>query len=215
MGLGHTLNIGVNLCENEVILRMDADDIMIKDRVAKQLTCMLRKPDMMICGAQVECFRNDTVESTTRHTNLTWDVFKQKPSVWFLNHPTVAFKKSAVLKVGNYNPLLNKMIEDFDLWLRMLKEYKTIYNLDEVLLKYRLHDDQVTNENKTKGQEWQQKRIQLIQNIIASDQEPPRVEELNIEESNVEESDNIVEAESNTTTSSCDLKSLPSSDKED
>ena len=34
-----------------------------------------------------------------------------------MNHPTVCYKKSAVIEAGNYDPKLTKMAEDFDLEL--------------------------------------------------------------------------------------------------
>ena len=57
------------------------------------------------------------------------------PSHWFLNHPTVCYRKSAVLEVGNYNSNLIRMTEDFELGLRLLKRYGYVHNMSEVLLK--------------------------------------------------------------------------------
>jgi Zn-dependent peptidase ImmA (M78 family) len=84
-----------------------------------------------------------------------------------LNHPTACFKKSAIIEVGNYNDMIRSMMEDFDLWLRILKKYEKIYNVPEVLLNYRLHDKQVTHKGGTEGAEyWNEKRNEIISKLL-------------------------------------------------
>lgn len=167
-GIGFTLNKGITLCSHNIIAKMDSDDIMVPDRLVKQLTIMLNNPMLQICGAQIKCFNesNNNV-STTTHPSLKWQDYKNNPSHWFINHPTVCYRRDAVLNVGNYNPELSRMSEDFELELRMLKQYGMIYNHPEVLLHYRLHDSQVTHNGGTEGREyWMQKRMEIIGNLI-------------------------------------------------
>jgi GT2 family glycosyltransferase len=150
---------------------MDSDDIMVHDRIQTQIDYMENNPSVMICGGQVNCFnsKGETV-SSTNHKSLTLEDFKKTPSHWFLNHPTVCFRKSAIMEVGNYNTKIINMIEDFDLGLRFLKKYGYIHNMSEVLLKYRLHDEQVTHQGGKEGRPyWSNLRNELIQNIIFND----------------------------------------------
>lgn len=147
---------------------MDSDDIMTNDRLVKQLTIMLNNPQLQICGAQIQCF-NETNKNVyvTKHPCLDWQGYKANPSHWFINHPTVCYRKEAVLQVGNYNPELSRMSEDFDLELRMLKSFGIIYNVPETLLHYRLHDGQVTHNGGTEGRTyWMEKRINIIKGLI-------------------------------------------------
>jgi hypothetical protein len=72
----------------------------------------------------------------------------KKPSYWVMNHPTICYRKSNVLDVGNYNVNLKGKSEDFELELRMLKKYGVLHNMPEVLVYYRIHPDQVTNKLK-------------------------------------------------------------------
>ena len=61
------------------------------------------------------------------------------------------------------------MIEDFDIELRMLKQYGLIHNLPEAYLYYRLHDKQITHNGGNGGSEyWNEIRKKLINNIINS-----------------------------------------------
>ena len=53
-GIGYTLNRGINLCSNEIIIKMDSDDIMIPTRIIKQWT--YEDPKTKICGGQVQMF---------------------------------------------------------------------------------------------------------------------------------------------------------------
>jgi hypothetical protein len=167
-GIGHSLNIGVNLCNNELIIKMDSDDIMIENRIIKQVEFMLNNPTIQICGCQISMFRENmnNVSGITTHKSITLDSFKENPVHWIVNHPTLCYRKSAILNVGNYDKRFNKM-EDFELMLRFLKQYKYIHNMDEVLVHYRLHDKQITHNGCTEGREfWHNKRLELIKQLF-------------------------------------------------
>ena len=167
-GLGYTFNRGNILCNNDIIFRMDSDDIMVPNRLKLQFEFMLNNPQVMICGGQVNCFNNQSSSITiTSHKSLSLEEFKQKPSHWFLNHPTVCYRKKEILEAGNYNISISRMAEDFELWLRMLKKYGYIHNMSEVLLNYRLHEGQLTHQGGKEGsQYWTTSRNEMIQNII-------------------------------------------------
>jgi hypothetical protein len=133
---------------------------------------MNENPNVMICGSQIDCFRTEdnTVVSRTNHPSLTWEQYKERPSHWFANHPTLCYRKHAVISVGNYDSTKSRMTEDFELSLRMLKKYGYIHNLEEPLLKYRLHEEQVTHNGGTEGRtHWHEIRLKLIQELIASE----------------------------------------------
>lgn len=169
-GIGYSLNLGINLCSNEIIIKMDSDDIMFNDRIQKQLSFMVKNPNIQVCGSQVTFFK-DTIENTmksTNHPSITWDEYKIIKSHWITNHPTLCYRKSAVLNVGNYDETKSRMTEDFEIALKLLKCYKYIYNFDESLLYYRLHENQVTNNGGSEGRHyWHAKRTELINNMIS------------------------------------------------
>ena len=59
------------------------------------------------------------------------------------------------------------MTEDFEMTLRMLKTHRYLYNLDEPLLYYRLHNEQVTNNGGLEGTiYWNKIREKLINDLI-------------------------------------------------
>ena len=173
-GLGYSLNKGVTKCSYDIILRMDADDIMYQDRVIKQITFMKENKDCVLCGAQVNMFKsiNNQLMSTgiTSHNNTDLNTFLQNKSHWIMNHPTFCFRKKQLLEAGNYNNQIHSMCEDFELILRVLKKYGKIYNMKEPLLYYRLHEEQVTYGGGKEGSKfWTEKRNKLIEDILIKD----------------------------------------------
>ncbi len=173
-GIGYTLNKGIEMCSNEIIIKMDSDDIMVPNRIQIQLEYMKKNPNVAICGGQVAMFYNDknNVHNITKHPDITWKHYKQIKSHWFINHPTVCYRKSKVLEAGNYDKSLKHMAEDFELELRMLKTHGFIKNLTDILLWYRCHDEQVTRGAKTKDKGgansnyWNNIRNNMINNLI-------------------------------------------------
>ena len=65
------------------------------------------------------------------------DVLSRLLVVNALLHPAVMFRRDAIISAGNYG-LCEKPCEDYDLWLRVAKEFE-VANSESVLLKYRVH----------------------------------------------------------------------------
>jgi len=175
-GIGTSLNTGIKLCSNEIIIKLDSDDIMLPNRIQKQLDFMKKNNDYAICGGQILMFRDTNkthIVNQTNHPTITWEYYKKHISPWFINHPTVCYRKSKVLEAGNYSLNLKQtwgnddLSQDFELELRMLKKYGKIYNFPEPLLLYRLHPGQVTHQNGAKsGVNWNKCRQHIINNLI-------------------------------------------------
>jgi hypothetical protein len=127
-----------------------------------------------MCGGQIEMFREiadnkKEVVGKSNHPSITWDQYKAKPNHWFMNHPTACYRKSAVLAAGNYDPTLKQMAEDFELELRMMKKHGYVYNTTEVLVRYRLHENQVTHKGGKEGSTyWIEVRNNIIKNVMNS-----------------------------------------------
>lgn len=137
-GLGQALNIGMKACSNELVARMDADDISVPDRFEKQIAYMKSHPEVTVCGGQISEFI-DSPENVVAYRKVPLDpidclnYFKDRDP---LNHMTVLLKKSAVMKVGNYQPW--HLDEDTYLWGRLLKNGYRIANLQDILVNVRV-----------------------------------------------------------------------------
>jgi GT2 family glycosyltransferase len=170
-GLGYSLNKGVTLSSNEIIIRMDADDIMYPQRICKQIKFISIDKDIALCGAQVNMIKeiDGKLQSTyiTSHPDVDIETYKKTTPHWIMNHPTFCFRKSKIIDVGNYNSNIHSMCEDFELILRVLKKYGKIYNIPEPLLYYRLHSGQITDGGGKEGSAfWTEKRNKLINDIL-------------------------------------------------
>lgn len=168
LGIAAALHRGVELCTCDIIVKMDSDDIMHKERIARQLEFMNKTRDCVMCGSNIQFFRNTVNgnalgEKTNHPSVITWGDFCSSPKSWFLNHPTMCVRREAVLAVGNYNVSLTKSpFEDYELEIRILKKYGRVYNINEVLLFYRLHEKQVTHKMNADPEKWGKLRESII-----------------------------------------------------
>ena len=161
-GLSFCLHQGLLLCSNEIVFRMDSDDIMINNRIITQLNFMNNNPKCVLCGSNIISFiKNKSEIGRSNHPySLTWNEYKTTKSDWIMNHPTLCFKKSTVLSVGNYRKDLRMPFEDLDLELRILKKYNIIYNIQEPLLLYRTHENQLSKKD---NHNCKKKKLKMIE----------------------------------------------------
>lgn len=140
-GLGNALNEGIKYCKNELVARMDSDDIAHPDRCEKQIAVFNTHSEVSICSGIVEEFTTDPNTVDTKRvppeTNAEIVEFAKKRNPF--NHPCVMYKKSAVEAVGSYQDFY--LLEDYYLWLRMLMTGYQGYNIQEPLLHMRAGSD--------------------------------------------------------------------------
>src|SRR5690606_3842844 len=59
VGLGKALNAGLEKCRNELVARMDSDDISVKDRCELQVQEFLKNEKLSIVGSIIDEFYDD------------------------------------------------------------------------------------------------------------------------------------------------------------
>lgn len=138
-GLVNTLNEGLRLAEGEWIARMDADDQALPHRFEKQL-CFALKHDLDIVGSGVRCMGSST--QRWRYPCSMAGVGAQLLFSTPFAHPSVIGKRSTFLALMYDEKFVH--CEDYDLWQRAWSTGFKLGNVSEVLLKYRLHDQQVS-----------------------------------------------------------------------
>lgn len=140
-GLGYALGIGILACSNELIARMDTDDIARNDRFEKQLVFFKDDPELDICGSQIAEFEESPDKIVAMRTVPVSDlkIKKYQKSRDAFNHVSVMFKKSSVLKAGNYQPC--PLMEDTYLWVRMIMVGSKCANSSEALVYVRIGND--------------------------------------------------------------------------
>ncbi|KFI91615.1 hypothetical protein BISA_2280 [Bifidobacterium saguini DSM 23967] len=140
-GLGYALMKGVPECRNEIVARMDSDDIAFPDRMETEL-CVMRDRSLDMVGSQIVEFIDnpDTpVAASTLPVSFEDIVAYSKKRNPF-RHPSMVFKKSKALAAGNYSPEF-LYFEDWDLFNRMLASGCRAWNVDRPLVAMRVSAD--------------------------------------------------------------------------
>lgn len=140
-GLGLALRAGVPQCKNELIARMDTDDIAREDRFEQQLKLFKKCPKLDICGSHIDEFELSPDEIVAKRTVPIRhkEIVKYQKRRDAFNHMTVMFKKNAVLKAGNYKTC--PLMEDTYLWVRMIQSGAKCANVDDSLVYARIGHD--------------------------------------------------------------------------
>ena len=145
LGVGGALARLVEECETELCARIDADDICLKDRLEKQVTYLQSHPEIAVLGSWMFVMNSHGVQNKhlykvpQRHNDIVHFMLKENS----MAHPSVIFKRSVILAVGNYQRIPN--VEDYDLWLRIAATHNyKLENLELPLVKYRLHENSET-----------------------------------------------------------------------
>lgn len=142
LGLGPARAKGIENSKNELIARMDSDDYVVSTRCEKQLEKFREDPKLGMVGSYEAEFVDtvDNVISIHRVPSENDEIERFMHRRCSVLHPTVMYKKSAVLKSGNYQSVL--LYEDYDLFARMVLEYHIkSYNIPEPLYYIRTSED--------------------------------------------------------------------------
>ena len=161
-GLTVNLNKALNLAKGEYVARIDGDDVAYPRRLEKQVQYMNEHPDVVLSGCWMKRFGSNEL---ILQGAVDWEVLKV--SLLFhaiVFHPSFIMRRS-ILDQDNikYNEQL-KCAQDYDIEYRLSRCGK-IENIAEVLMKYRVHDDQVT----AKKAEEQKFYANITRNLILSD----------------------------------------------
>lgn len=143
-GLVSTLNEGMKLARAELIARMDADDISLPERFAEQYRRMSEAPNLGVLGSFIVLI--DADGETIRQGDYPiseGDVSAFLEAGCPFAHPTVFMRKEAALAAGGYRRAFSHA-EDYDLWLRIHELGYALSNIPKPLLKYRVHDTNVS-----------------------------------------------------------------------
>lgn len=141
VGLGKALCEGIKHCKYDLIARMDADDYSFPDRICKELEYLNKYPDVDLIGTQAIEFTDDVNNPLqynsfpTSHEEIVKYAHSRNP----YSHPSVIFKKQAVINAGSYQDAY--LCEDYDLWIRMIQNGCICANLDEYLFAVRVSED--------------------------------------------------------------------------
>ena len=137
IGLGKALDVGLTYCRNDLVARMDADDISLASRCERLLALFEAEPKLGIAGTNIDEFYDDPENVVSSrvvpsdYEGIRKFIRRRSP----FNHPTVMFRKSEVERCGGYGKMRRK--QDFDLFARMIGMGVYALNINESLLLFR------------------------------------------------------------------------------
>ena len=162
LGLGACLARMVEAAETDLCARLDSDDVALPERLEKQIAFLSDNPGVAVVGTNVM-----VIDDQGRQTPSGWELPCDDAELrWRLRfasglmHPTVLFRRSAVLEAGNYRDM--KPGQDYDLWLRVSLIAK-LANLPGKLVRYRQHDQTISSNTRVPGS---QMNRQLVERYV-------------------------------------------------
>lgn len=170
-GLAASLNELLSVVQSkdyEYIARMDADDIAVKDRFAKQIAYLETHTEVDMVGGAI----NEIDENSNDRGKITkYPLEPAECKAFFAKrnpvaHPTVMFRKSFFEKAGYHYPTDYMRNEDTRLWHEGYKHGAVIANLPDVLLNFRMTDSMFTQ--RRNGKEFAKSQLEL-RRLIARD----------------------------------------------
>ena len=129
VGLGKALNAGLAECKNELVARMDSDDISVPERCERLVSCFQADP-FVGTPDNVVGERRVPIDNKAIHEYLR----RRDP----FNHPAVMFRKSKVLACGSYGDYRKN--QDTDLWFKLMSHGCKGSNVDDYLLLFRFDE---------------------------------------------------------------------------
>lgn len=143
-GIVRSLNTGLELARADFVARMDADDISLPERLAKQYAFLTENPEVVLVGSAHEIIGASGIATGLKvigpTTRESFQQARDSCSVIF-SHPTVMYRREVILSVGGY-PQDYDAAEDFALWNRLADEHLML-TIPEPLLQYRIHDSSI------------------------------------------------------------------------
>ncbi len=160
-GIVYSLNKGISFANGRYIARIDADDHMLPDRLAKQVAYMEAHPECGIVGGSHMVINSKgypvcQVAYPETDAEIKFSRFFLNP----LSHPTVTIRHS-VLHHNKYRKTY-PYCEDYDLWMRLAKQCK-MHNLPDCVTEYRIHKDSCSTRN---SKEQKENSLKLVLNEL-------------------------------------------------
>lgn len=139
-----TLNKGIELCNGEYIARMDADDISLPERIEKQVKFLEENPGYSVVSTMFYAFRSGSnKKSLYRNPTRFEDLQAELLFKSVICHPASMIRKALFTELNLKFEEAYIHVEDYALWSKALYLTK-LANLDEPLLLYRVHENQIS-----------------------------------------------------------------------
>ncbi len=146
-GFCNALNAGIETAKGKYIMRIDPDDVLLANRIAAQVSFLESHKDVDVVGSNVVYFSQKTGKDLMTsnfpldHNSILREYKKGDHGVL---HGTTLIRSSAFKNYtydqGNY------LVEDYDIFARMINDGHRFANIKEPLMKVRIHGESAAND---------------------------------------------------------------------
>ncbi|UPQ82359.1 glycosyltransferase [Pseudomonas knackmussii] len=140
-GLARTLNDCIARAQGSLIAPLGSDDVMLPERIARQVAYIEGKPEVGICAGNIQTI---DAQGNLVHKRCRARAFRRLDFDAMFNAtedgppaPTLLFRREALEAVGGFDPEIR--LEDLQVELKIAHAGFFIDVLSEVLAKYRVH----------------------------------------------------------------------------
>lgn len=144
LGASHASNLGLSQVKGKYIARMDSDDVAMPERLVKQVKFLQDHSDVIVVGGQCELIDREGNSIgmkifPTKHKDIYEALYQYNP----IQHPSLMINTKLLgkHKITYHTEVL--LAHDLEILFK-LAQYGKLANLDEVVLKYRIHSDSLS-----------------------------------------------------------------------
>ena len=160
-GTAAAANLGLKHVKSPFVARLDADDVAIAHRLESQVKFLKEHPDVGLVGGQVVPM-GDHGEGGSLVLPLHHDAIDRclMSGQHGLAHSSLMMRTHILKAIGGY--WKHRMVDDIDMMIRM-GEVSKLANVDDVLLKYRVHAGSVNGRGQMRLHQSYQYAIKLAE----------------------------------------------------
>ncbi len=142
-GRTEALNVGVGLAKAPLVARLDADDVCLPERLARQVEVFDQHKSVGLVGGGARLVDADGRPFEESMCPLSDEEIRRAFSYTTpFFHSAVMFRKDAFEAAGRYRRCFVES-EDLDLWLRIAERHDLL-NLAALVIEYRMHGEQAS-----------------------------------------------------------------------
>jgi glycosyltransferase involved in cell wall biosynthesis len=170
-GLVASLNRGIQESKGKYIARMDGDDVALPERFEKQVDFMEKNPSVSVVGTTARVIYSDGTERIRRRPLDTAAIKRNIVKICPFCHSSVMIRREVLDRVGLYDSSKDGskklLVEDYDLWVRILAAGYDLANLPDVLMTYYREPDSILRRRSVSMRIKQQvlSRIEVIKKL--------------------------------------------------
>ncbi|MEE8168973.1 MAG: glycosyltransferase, partial [Phycisphaerae bacterium] len=139
-GLAQSRNNAIGMARGELILPLDADDVILPEMIEHCVSAIQQEPDIGFVYTDILFFD----EEHGVHWHRPYNFYLELGN----NHATVCamFRKEAWRQAGGYNPNMREGMEDWNFWVSLGNAYMIGKLIPRPLFAYRMHGASMSTE---------------------------------------------------------------------